>query len=186
MNETDADPVASPSAPPGAEGTRGVDELFSEVYARLKAMASRKAAARGGTLDTTALVHELYLRMQHAGDLRFEAPAQFFGYAARAMRHLLANRARDRLRLRAGGDWARVTLDAHDERLAVEHASEALTLEDALQALEQRNARAAKVIELRYFAGLPVEQVAEVLGVDRRTVHRDWRFARAFLNARLG
>ncbi|RYD16007.1 MAG: sigma-70 family RNA polymerase sigma factor [Lysobacteraceae bacterium] len=186
MSETAADPAAAQSAEAGGDAVRGVDELFTEVYARLKAMASRKVGSRGATLDTTALVHELYLRMQHAGDLRFEAPAQFFGYAARAMRHLLANRARDRLRLRAGGDWARVTLDAHDERLAVEHASEALTLEEALQSLEQRNARAAKVIELRYFAGLPVEQVADLLGVDRRTVHRDWRFARAFLNARLG
>ncbi len=185
MGETASDPAAVQAAAAAGSGARGVDELFTEVYARLKAMASRKAAARGATLDTTALVHELYLRMQHAGDLRFEAPAQFFGYAAHAMRHLLANRARDRLRLRAGGDWARVTLDAHDERLAVDHASEALTLEESLQALEQRNARAAKVIELRYFAGLPVEQVADVLGVDRRTVHRDWRFARAFLNARL-
>ncbi|MBN8482183.1 MAG: sigma-70 family RNA polymerase sigma factor [Xanthomonadales bacterium] len=165
---------------------RGVDALFSEVYARLKAMASRRTAASGATLDTTALVHELYLRMQHGDGLRFEAPAQFFGYAAQAMRHLLANRARDRLRLRAGGDWARVTLDAHDERLAVESAQEAMGLEESLQALEQSNARAARVIELRYFAGLPVEQVADLLGVDRRTVHRDWRFARAFLNARLG
>ncbi len=165
---------------------RDVDALFSEVYARLKAMASRRTAASGSTLDTTALVHELYLRMQHGDGLRFEAPAQFFGYAAQAMRHLLANRARDRLRLRAGGDWARVTLDAHDERLAVESAQEAIGLEESLQALEQSNARAARVIELRYFAGLPVEQVADLLGVDRRTVHRDWRFARAFLNARLG
>jgi RNA polymerase sigma factor (sigma-70 family) len=79
-----------------------------------------------------------------------------------------------------------VTLDAHDEQLAIESANEALSLEESLQALERRNARAARVIELRYFAGLPVEQVAELLEVDRRTVHRDWRFARAFLNARLG
>lgn len=185
MSDTAADAVDVQAAQVGGDGARGVDELFTEVYARLKAMASRKCA-RGGTLDTTALVHELYLRMQHGDDLRFEAPAQFFGYAARAMRHLLANRARDRLRLRAGGAWARVTLDAQDEQLAIESANEALSLEESLQALERRNARAARVIELRYFAGLPVEQVALMLDVDRRTVHRDWRFARAFLNARLG
>ncbi len=174
---------AQPSA--DTTGGDGVDALFEAVYARLKAMASRRTPAHGGTLDTTALVHELYLRMPRGDDLRFEAPAQFFGYAARAMRHLLANRARDRMRLRAGGDWVRVTLDAHDERLAIENAGEALALEESLQALEQDHARAARVVELRYFAGLPVEQVAELLGVDRRTVHRDWRFARAFLGSRL-
>lgn len=184
MGETEDE--AGAGEPQADASARGVDELFSEVYARLKAMASRKAAAGGATLDTTALVHELYLRMQRGDALRFEAPAQFFGYAARAMRHLLANRARDRLRLRAAGAWARVTLDAHDEQLAVENANEALALEESLQALEARHSRAARVIELRYFAGLPVEQVAELLEVDRRTVHRDWRFARAFLNARLG
>lgn len=186
MNEATADAAGAPVAPAPSDGARGVDDLFTEVYARLKAMARRRAGPRGATLDTTALVHELYLRMQHGDDLHFEAPAQFFGYAARAMRHLLANRARDRLRLRAGGAWVRVTLDAHDERLAIENANEALALEESLQALEQSHARAARVIELRYFAGLPVEQVAELLEVDRRTVHRDWRFARAFLNARLG
>lgn len=185
MTQTAAD-TADAQGEPAAGGARGVDELFTEVYARLKAMASRKAAVRGATLDTTALVHELYLRMQHGDGLRFQAPAQFFGYAARAMRHLLANRARDRLRLRAGGAWARVTLDAHDDQLAVESANEALALEEALQALECSHARAARMIELRYFAGLPVERVAELLEVDRRTVHRDWRFARAFLNERLG
>jgi len=185
MRETTAADDDEASAHDG-DAVRGVDELFSEVYARLKAMARRRGPARGATLDTTALVHELYLRMQQGGDLRFDAPAQFFAYAARALRHLLANRARDRLRLRAGGAWVRVTLDAHDERLAVENAHEALSLEDSLQALEQRNARAARVVELRYFAGLPVERIAGLLGVDRRTVHRDWRFARAFLHARLG
>ena len=84
MNEIAADAVGAPAAQAAGDGARGVDELFTAVYARLKAMASRKAAACGATLDTTALVHELYLRMQHGDDLRFEAPAQFFGYAARA------------------------------------------------------------------------------------------------------
>ena len=180
---------AQPSADAAAgddAGTRGVDELFSTVYARLKAMASRRSAERGATLDTTALVHELYLRMHRGDELRFEAQAQFFTYAARAMRHLLVNRARDRMRLRAGGDWARVTFDAHDERFALDSAGEALSLDESLQALEQSHPRAAQVVELRYFAGLPVEKIAELLDVDRRTVNRDWRFARAFLTTRVG
>src|SRR5579875_3079407 len=153
----------------GMPAGSSTDALFAEVYARLKAMASRQLAGhrRNATLDTTELVHVLYLRMGDRPALQFREPAQFFAYAARAMRHLLINRARDRLRLRAGGQWNRVTLDA------------------ALDELEQTDARAAKVVELRYFAGLSLEQVAETLELARRTIDRDWRFARAFIKARL-
>jgi RNA polymerase sigma factor (TIGR02999 family) len=163
-----------------------VDALFAQVYERLKAMASRKVPAHGATLQTTAVVHELYLRMQNGRDLGFEAPAQFFAYAARAMRHLLRDRARDRVRLRAGGQWERQPLDAVDAHVANDDATEALALDEALDALESINARAAQVVELRYFAGLSSIDVADALGLNRRTVHRDWEFARAFLHARLG
>lgn len=164
------------------------DALFVEVYARLKAMASRRLASqrRNGTLDTTELVHELYLRMGDRPALQFQEPAQFFAYAARAMRHLLINRARDRLRLRAGGQWNRVTLDDdRNPQLAIDTAEQALALDAALDALEQTDARAARVVELRYFAGLSLEQVAETLGLARRTIDRDWRFARAFIKSHL-
>lgn len=162
------------------------DALFAVVYARLKAMAARQLSNhRHATLDTTELVHELYLRMGQREALRFEHPAQFFAYAARAMRHLLINRARDRLRLCAGGQWLRVTLDDHGLKLALDTAEQALALDAALDALEQSDARAAQVVELRYFAGLSLEQVAETLGLARRTIDRDWRFARAFIKARM-
>ncbi|MES2403157.1 MAG: ECF-type sigma factor [Pseudomonadota bacterium] len=163
------------------------DALFVEVYERLKAMASRRLAGqrRNGTLDTTELVHELYLRMGDRSALQFQEPAQFFAYAARAMRHLLINRARDRLRLRAGGQWHRVTLDDRNAQLAIDTAEQALALDAALDALEQTDARAAKVVELRYFAGLGLEQVAETLGLARRTIDRDWRFARAFIKSHM-
>jgi RNA polymerase sigma factor (TIGR02999 family) len=168
-----------------AEGS--TDALFVEVYERLKAMASRRLAGqrRNGTLDTTELVHELYLRMGDRPALQFREPAQFFAYAARAMRHLLINRARDRLRLRAGGQWNRVTLDDRNSQLAIATAEQALALDAALEALEQNDARAAKVVELRYFAGLSLEQVAATLGLTRRTIDRDWRFARAFIKTHL-
>jgi RNA polymerase sigma factor (TIGR02999 family) len=163
------------------------DALFVTVYARLKAMAARQLAnRRSATLDTTELVHELYLRMGQREALHFEHPAQFFSYAARAMRHLLVNRARDRLRLRAGGQWLKVTLDDDDLRLALDTASQALALDAALDALEQTDARAAQVVELHYFAGLSLQQVGETLGLVRRTIDRDWRFARAFIKARMG
>jgi len=173
------------TGPSFAEGS--TDALFVMVYARLKAMAARQLASRrSATLDTTELVHELYLRMGQREALHFEHPAQFFSYAARAMRHLLVNRARDRLRLRAGGQWLKVTLDDDDLRLALDTASQALALDAALDALEQTDVRAAQVVELHYFAGLSLQQVGETLGLVRRTIDRDWRFARAFIKARMG
>lgn len=163
------------------------DVLFAEVYDRLKAMASRQLGGgrRNATLDTTELVHELYLRIGQRQELHFQESGQFFAYAARAMRHLLMNRARDRLRLRAGGQWQRVTLDDGNLQLAIDTAEQALALDAALDALAKADARAAKVVELRYFAGLSLEQVAETFGLARRTIDRDWRFARAFIKARM-
>jgi RNA polymerase sigma factor (TIGR02999 family) len=165
---------------------QGTDALFDAVYARLKAMASRELNQREhATLDTTALVHELYLRMGKQPGLAFEHPAQFFAYAARAMRHLLSDRARDRLRLRAGGDLARITLTGSDMHLAIESAEQALALDAALEHLGQTDARAAQVMELHYFAGLTVKEIAQHLQLATSTVDRDWRFARAFLKDEL-
>ena len=161
--------------------------MFAAVYDRLKAMAGRRLAQGArGTLDTTAVVHELYLRMSANRELRFEDPMQFFAYAARALRHLLADRARERLRQRAGGGWARVTMNDDSDQLAIESAEEAMAFEEVLTLLEATDARAARIVELIFFAGLTQDQVAEVLGLTRRTIGRDWRFARAFLKAELG
>lgn len=181
-----SDPPDPPAAEPAAT-PQSADALFEAVYTRLKAMAGKQLASRErGSLDTTALVHELYLRVSANHELNFSHPAQFFAYAARAMRHLLSDRARDRLRQRAGGDWQQVTLTGSDPRLAIDSAERALALESALGQLEETDARAARVVELHYFAGLTLEQVAQMLDVTRRTVDRDWRFARAFLHDRLG
>jgi len=163
------------------------DALFAEVYRRLKAMASRQLAGRErGTLDTTAVVHELYLRMGAREGLLFAEQPQFFAYAARAMRHLLVDRARERLSQRAGGGWVATTLDGQEDGLAIASAEQALQLDGALAELERVDARAARVVELRYFSGLALEQVAELLGLARATIVRDWRFARSFLHDRIG
>jgi RNA polymerase sigma factor (TIGR02999 family) len=162
------------------------DVLFGQVYDRLKAMAGRQLGAGRHTLDATALVHELYLRIGSDHDLVFAHPNQFFTYAARAMRHLLADRARDRLRQRAGGDWVRTTLTGSDWRLALDSAEQALDLDDAMKKLEDVDARAAQVVELLCFAGLEHEQAAQTLDIAPRTIARDWRFARAFLKSELG
>jgi RNA polymerase sigma factor (TIGR02999 family) len=178
--EDAAKSTASASVP------QGTDALFAEVYDRLKAMAGRRLSQGSrDTLDTTALVHDLYLRIGGDRALSFAHPNQFFTYAARAMRHLLADRARDRMRLRAGGNWLRTTLTGSDYRLALDSAEEALAVEEALQRLAETDARAAQVVELTWFAGLSQDQITETLGVARSTVARDWRFARAFLKHQL-
>jgi RNA polymerase sigma factor (TIGR02999 family) len=177
--------VASARADSPAQ-TRATDAMFDAVYARLKAMAGRQRARHAGaTLETTALVHELYLRVHANRELAFAHDAQFFAYAAQAMRHLLSDRARDRLRLRAGGDWMRITLTGSDDAFALDTAEQALALDAALERLAQTDARAARVVELRYFAGLGLEQIAQILDLTRRTVDRDWRFARAFLKTEI-
>lgn len=167
---------------------RSADALFAVVYDRLKRLANRQLG-RGPrhTLDTTALVHEVYLRLENGRDFAFAQPAQFFAYAARAMRHILIDRARARMRQKAGGDWVKVTITGDDGvQGAIESAEQALALEQALTQLEEVDERAARVVELRYFTGLAPEQVAQVLQVTRRTVDRDWRYACAFLQAKLG
>nr|WP_176764072.1 ECF-type sigma factor [Aquimonas voraii] len=174
------------NSPPDGRPAEAPDALFAAVYERLKAMAGKRLAGEASaTLQTTAVVHELYLRMHAAGELRFSHRAQFFAYAARALRHLLKDRARDRLRLKAGHGWVAVTLESDDLPLALASAEETLALDAALSELAALDARAAQVVELRYFAGLSLEDVAESLGLARRTVDRDWRFARAFLHERL-
>jgi RNA polymerase sigma factor (TIGR02999 family) len=177
--------VSEPSSTAFPSGAP-LDEVFDAVYERLKGLASRQLA-RGphATLDTTALVHELYLRVNTGRELAFAHPEQFFAYAARAMRHLLADRARDRLRQKAGGEWIKVTLTGDQLLPAIESAEQALAIEQSLAQLEKTDARAARVVELRWFAGLDPEHVAGVLQVTRRTVDRDWRYARAFLLAAL-
>ncbi len=161
--------------------------LFEQVYERLKAMAGNqlRLQERTPTINTTMLVHELYLRIGQTP--QFSDPAQFFAYAARAMRHLLLDRSRARLSEKGGGLLFRIEMPTQhaDETIAIESAQDAMALSAALDQLEAVDVRAARVVELRYFAGLSLEQVAQTLQLTRRTIDRDWRFARAFLQATL-
>jgi RNA polymerase sigma factor (TIGR02999 family) len=172
----------------GAGPAQSADALFAEVYARLKSMARRHLGAfqGGAPLDATVLVHELYLRMSAQGDVAFTHPGQFFSYAAQAMRHLLLDLARSHRSLRAGGDWMQVTLTASDESLVLESAEHMIALDGAIDRLAEVDARAARVIELRYFAGLTAEEAAEALGISKRTADRDFEFAHAYLKTDLG
>jgi RNA polymerase sigma factor (TIGR02999 family) len=161
------------------------DALFTAVYARLKAMASRqRARAAGATLNTTALVHELYLKLASSRRLTFETTEQFFDYAAQAMRHILVDRARERLSLKRGGDAIMESQNAAAD-LGDGTAERTLQIDDALRRLEQQDARAARLVALHYFAGLSFPEIAALTGVATRTLNRDWRFARAFLDEQL-
>jgi RNA polymerase sigma factor (TIGR02999 family) len=169
----------------GNSDTRPLDKLFGEVYQELRRLAHRqRTPGDGNTLDTTALVHELYLQMSQ-NDLDFAQMQQFYAYAARAMRHLLVDRARERLRLKHGGDLRRTEYDDSMVGNVRVDPWQALELDDALRRLALEDQRAAQVVELHYFAGLPMERIAELSGVSERTVHRDWSYARAFLSAQL-
>ena len=177
MSESASDPPRSP-----AVADLGADTLFNEVYERLKAMASRELArSDGATLNTTALVHELYMKITTGHELTFAEPAQFFGYAAQAMRHILVDRARQRLRIKRGSGVVPVDIASNDVA-ADTTAEHALELDEALKKLERDDPRAAQLVALHYFAGLPLPRIAEILGVTERTLSRDWRFARAFLH----
>jgi len=177
----------SAARPATARASGGVDPVYVDLYDRLKAMASRQRL-RGGaprTLCTTELVHEAYLRMGES-NFRYEQTAQFFAYAARAMRHILTDAARRHMEPKRGGDQARLLLSDPAVDSVLVDPQLALQLDEALVALEREDARAAQVVELHYFAGLDLQQVADTLEIARRTADRDWRYARAFLAARAG
>lgn len=162
----------------------GVDKSFPEVYNELRKMA-RTELRRGSkhTLYTTELVHEIYMKICRNDALTFDNAARFYNYAAIVMRHILIDRATRRARVKFGGDLAQTDLDDPDLNRVAQSTALALQLDAALRQLEQEDPRAAKVVELHYFAGLSLERVGQVLGIARRTVVRDWSFARAFLES---
>jgi RNA polymerase sigma factor (TIGR02999 family) len=165
-----------------------LDALLPLLYGELAVMARRQRRAWHGdlTLDTTALVHEAYLKVVGQRRVVPSTRAHFFAVAAKAMRHVLCNRARDRRRQKRGGGVAPLRLaPGQDVAAPVElsdEQSETLTaLDDALEALQRVAARQARVVECRFFGGMSVEDTAAALDVSPRTVKRDWTFARAWL-----
>ena len=158
-----------------------LDQLLPLVYEQLRSMArSRLPRSPGQTLSTTALVHEAYLKLFDRTRLTVNDRRHFFSVAAMAMRQIVVDHARRRLAQKRGGGMQRVDLER--DPLAVEdRTAEIVSLDDALRRLNEVDARLARVVELRFFGGLSVEETAEVLEVDPRTVKRDWRKARALL-----
>jgi RNA polymerase sigma factor (TIGR02999 family) len=203
------DPPARREEPPAHEVTlaleavrrgdaRAAEDLLEAVYTQLRELArARMAREPGGgagmTLDATALVHEAYLRVigpAADGDTPrqgWDGRGHFFGAAALAMRRILVERARHRNRQRHGGGRDRVELN--DDLVASPNpeanGTDLVALDEALAKLEQHDARKAKVVSLRYFAGLTVEETAAALDLSAATVKNDWAFARAWLHREL-
>jgi RNA polymerase sigma factor (TIGR02999 family) len=159
-----------------------LDALLPLVYEELRQLAGRymKRERGGHTLQATALVNEVYLRLIDVQRVRWQNRAHFFAMAARLMRRILVEAARARGTRKRGGGTATVSLD---EALVVpiEPASDLVALDDALTALAAVDSRKSRVVEMRYFGGLTVDETAEALQVSRDTVKRDWKMAKLWL-----
>jgi RNA polymerase sigma factor (TIGR02999 family) len=165
---------------------RSAGELLPLLYRELKELARRRLANEppGQTLQATALVHEVYLRLVGERDPGWDGRSHFFGAAAEAMRRILVERARAKARLKRGGGCKRLELG--DVALVSDEPGEDIhALDEALTRLEAHSARKARLVELLHFAGLTLEEAASVLGISPSTAKSDWRFARAWLHREL-
>ncbi|HZS07170.1 MAG TPA: sigma-70 family RNA polymerase sigma factor [Blastocatellia bacterium] len=159
-----------------------LERLMPLVYEELRRLAHRyMERERGGhALQTTALVNEAYLRLIDASRVEWQNRAHFFAISAQLMRRILVDFARSQRNLKRGGEAERVSLD-EALTVAAGHGAEMVALDDALNTLAALNARQSQVVEMHFFGGLSVEEIAEVLNVSVPTVRRDWRLARAWL-----
>ncbi|MGH9753720.1 MAG: sigma-70 family RNA polymerase sigma factor [Blastocatellia bacterium] len=162
--------------------SEALDQLAPLVYGELRRMARRYMGRQsaGHTLQTTALIHEAYMRLVGQDEKRWENRAHFFGVAAQAMRHILVDYARARHRAKRGGEARAVSLE-EAALVSEERAAELVALDDALAELARLSPRQSRVVELRYFGGLSVAETAEALKISTDTVTRDWNQAKAWL-----
>jgi RNA polymerase sigma factor (TIGR02999 family) len=161
---------------------RASDELLPLVYQELRRLAAARMAqeAAGHTLQPTALVHEAWLRLVGDGDRSWQNRAHFFGAAAEAMRRILIERARRRSRLKRGG--GQTPLDIAELEIAAALPDDKILLvNEALEKLKAEDPDAARIVVMKFFGGLSNDEVAEVLGVNERTVRRQWTFAKTWL-----
>ena len=159
-----------------------LENLMPLVYAELRKMAKRylRDQPSGHTFQTTELIHEAYLKLAGNDEKEWKNRSHFFGVASQAMRHILVDYARSKMTKKRGENKTRI---AFDEALVVsaERANEIIELNDALIALEALDKRKCSVVELKYFGGLSLVEIAEVLNVSRETIKRDWKFSRTWL-----
>jgi RNA polymerase sigma factor (TIGR02999 family) len=162
------------------------EKVVVSVYEELRGLAARymRSERADHTLQPTALVHEMFLRLCEAEPVKWQDRAHFFAVAARQLRRILVNHARDRQADKRGGKRMKVEVREWDG-VSTPRYEDLLELDQALNNLEATDARASRVIELRFFAGLKEDEIAEALGVSLATVKRDWTFGRAWLLAQL-
>ena len=158
-----------------------LDELIPLVYDELRRLASRymRRESQGHTLQTSALINEAYLRLVDQKNVQLQNRAHFFGVAARLMRQILVDHARSRSRIKRGGGAQMVTLA--EQSVMYKEAADVIALDDALKNLAEMDPRKSQIVEMKFFGGLTNEEVAEVLKVTSRTVEREWRKAKAWL-----
>lgn len=174
------------STPVGHDHAAAV-ELFEQIYAQLKAVAQERLRSerRGHTLQATALVHEVWLRLAADRVVPWQNRAHFFAAAVEAMRRILLDHAKARGRVKRGGGRCRLPLSVAD-LAAAEDSDQIVSLDEALRRLKAEYAEIGQVVELRFYAGLSVAETAEVLGVSPATVKRRWEFGRTWLFRELG
>jgi RNA polymerase sigma factor (TIGR02999 family) len=159
-----------------------LDELIPLVYDELRrlARAYMRRESQDHTLQTSALVNEAYLRLIDQKSVKWQNRAHFFGVAAQLMRRILVNHARSRSRVKRGGRTQIVSLD--EQAIITKEVSEVIALDEALKNLAEMDPRKSQIVEMKFFGGLTTEEVAEVLKITSRTVEREWRKAKAWLN----
>ncbi len=157
-------------------------QLVPLIHDHLRRLARQRlqSMARGGTMQATALVNELYLRLVDAGNVSFRDRAHFFAISANLMRQILIDQARTRSRVKRGGEWRRISLE--DSDIPANNSDESLlALDEAMDRLAAFDGRKARVVELRFFGGLTNQEIAEAGGISVDTVKRDWSFAKLWL-----
>lgn len=181
MNQGDKDLTKLLDAWSEGDG-EALQQLMPLVYEELRRMAKRYMHSQpsGHTLQTTALIHEAYLKLADNREKRWQNRAHFFAVAASAMRHILVDHARSQKAGKRGGGATVISID-DVANVSFERASEVVALDEALTALGALDDRKARVVELRYFGGLTTEETAEVLKISQQTVLRDWNFAKIWL-----
>jgi len=167
--------------------TGAAEQLFQLVYDELRRLAAShmRSERPGHTLQATALVHEAFMRLIRDDRMDWRNRAHFFGAAAEAMRRILVDHGRARAAIRRGGDRRKVSLEDTPD-LSTDRSDEIIAVDAALSRLSNLDPRKGRLVELRFFGGLDIEETAEVLGVSPRTVKRDWTFAKAWLYREIG
>jgi RNA polymerase sigma factor (TIGR02999 family) len=166
-----------------AAGEKLLPIVYDELHRRAAAAMRRENA--GHTLQATALVHEAYMRLVKQDGANWKNRAQFYAVAAQLMRRILIDHAREHLAAKRGGGIRSVTLDGVDRAVEDDDALDVLALHEALDRLAELDARQAKIVELRYFGGLGIEEAAEALEISPATLKREWATARAWLKREL-